>query len=355
LIPWLGHHVLRITTEISAEETGSGDKLYDWLLVALFATVAVVATIVWSILDRRRARYDRLASLFHVFLRYHLGIQMLDYGLAKVIPAQFPVPGPSHILEPFGEASPMRMLWAFMGASPAYVVFAGLGEVTGGLLVWFRRTATLGALVSAGVLLNVVMLNYCYDVPVKLFASHLLLMALLVAAPDLRRLADLLVLHRPTTPRAFAWSPSTRGLRVARAVVKFALLAFVVGFGLHESHKYYGEAHTHPAHYGVFDVAAQTGTSYRAAFLSSRSGGLRDDQGVALRFQLPPKDGAVETSRRGNKEKGTLKLTMPDADHILLDGTVGSEKIALKLERRQTPPLFSSRGFHFVNEFPFNR
>ena len=31
----------------------------------------------------------------------------------------------------------------------------------------FRRTTTLGALVSIAVLGNVAMLNYCYDVPVK--------------------------------------------------------------------------------------------------------------------------------------------------------------------------------------------
>ena len=97
LVPWLGHHVLHIHREISFAPTGSGDKLYDWLLVATFATLAAVATVVWSILDRRRASYDRLAALLRVFIRYHLAVQMFGYGFAKVIKTQFPEIGRAHV------------------------------------------------------------------------------------------------------------------------------------------------------------------------------------------------------------------------------------------------------------------
>jgi hypothetical protein len=49
------------------------------------------------------------------------------------------------------------------------------------------------------VLANIVALTFCYDVPVKLYSSHLLLMAVFLVAPDLRRLLNL-VWNRPTAP-----------------------------------------------------------------------------------------------------------------------------------------------------------
>ena len=99
----------------------------------------------------------------------------------------------------------MRLLWTLMGYSRPYAVFAGLGEVSAGLLLLSRRTSTIGALISFGVMLNVVMLNFCYDVPVKQFSSHLVLAALFVAWPDLQGMFDLArssgSLSRATTTR----------------------------------------------------------------------------------------------------------------------------------------------------------
>ncbi len=93
---------------------------------------------------------------------------MLSYGLIKVIPTQVPAPGPERWIEPLGEFSPMGLLWTFLGASSAYEIFCGLVETAGGVLLLFRRTAFLGALTSAAALSNVALLNFCYDVPVKI-------------------------------------------------------------------------------------------------------------------------------------------------------------------------------------------
>jgi uncharacterized membrane protein YphA (DoxX/SURF4 family) len=51
------------------------------------------------------------------------------------------------------------MLWSFMGASLAYTICGGICEVVGGTLLLLRRTTTLGAMVSFGVLLNIALLN----------------------------------------------------------------------------------------------------------------------------------------------------------------------------------------------------
>src|SRR5437899_11151387 len=103
---------------------------------------------------------------------------------------QFPPPALDRLVQPFGDASPMGLAWTFVGASPAYEIFTGTGELLGGLLLTMQRTTLLGALVAAGVMAHVVALNFCYDVPVKLFSSHLLALALWLMIPDARRLFD---------------------------------------------------------------------------------------------------------------------------------------------------------------------
>jgi hypothetical protein len=78
--------------------------------------------------------------------------------------------------------------------------------VVGGTLLLFRRTTTLGALGVTAVMMNVLMINFCYDVPVKLYSLHLLLLAAFLVAPDAKRLANVLVLQRATSP---AWMVPT--------------------------------------------------------------------------------------------------------------------------------------------------
>jgi hypothetical protein len=75
-----------------------------------------------------------------------------------------------------------------MAASTAYTFFCGLTEVTAGTLLLFRRTLTVGALVAVAALVNIVLLNFCYDVPVKLYSSHLLMMALFLLIADAKNL-----------------------------------------------------------------------------------------------------------------------------------------------------------------------
>jgi hypothetical protein len=51
---------------------------------------------------------------------------MIGYGSYKVIQSQFPAPTLLRLLEPYGQSSPMALLWTLMGASKSYNLFTGL-------------------------------------------------------------------------------------------------------------------------------------------------------------------------------------------------------------------------------------
>jgi hypothetical protein len=83
--------------------------------------LALIATIAWSLVDRKRRNYTRLHEWLRVYVRFALGVTMIGYGSYKVIQSQFPPPSLDRLLQPFGDASPMGLLWTFMGASGSYM------------------------------------------------------------------------------------------------------------------------------------------------------------------------------------------------------------------------------------------
>src|SRR5690348_5651506 len=147
MVFWTAAHVFRVKSQLVYEGSGSGDKTFDWVQVACFLTLASVATVIWSVLDRRRENYVALHKWFRLFVRFALAGQMLSYGFAKLVPLQMPFPFLTRLLEPYGRFSPMGVLWAAIGASTAYQIFAGCAETLGGLLLFLPRTTLFGALI----------------------------------------------------------------------------------------------------------------------------------------------------------------------------------------------------------------
>ncbi|MEM8670986.1 MAG: hypothetical protein AAGG48_25885 [Planctomycetota bacterium] len=199
---WTADNVLGIAREFPPPR-GSGDTTKDFVHLLVCFAFAMFVGLIWAVLvSRRPLKNDlRVNGLLRSYLRYVLAFTMLGYGLAKVgmVTNQFPEPNIDQLYRTWGQSPPQNVVWSFMGTSRPYTIFAGLGEVVGCLLLIWRRTATLGAMVTFGVMLNVVMMNFCYDIPVKQYSFHLMVMALCIVLPDAIRLGNVLVWNRPTT------------------------------------------------------------------------------------------------------------------------------------------------------------
>ena len=129
----------------------------------------------------------------------------------------------------FGDLSPASVLWLQVGSSHPYEMTLGAVEVLAGLLMFLPRTATLGTLLGLASMAQVFLLNMTFDVPVKILSGHLLLMSLVLLAPQLRRLTDLFVLQRPAEPVSqpplFSSERANRRAATAQAVLGLWVLA----------------------------------------------------------------------------------------------------------------------------------
>jgi hypothetical protein len=208
---------------------GSGDTSWAWARLGLILLVTAVAVLIWSIADRHRASYARANWWFRTILRYHLASAALTYGIIKVFALQMSFPTLSQLATPLGDLLPMRLSWLFIGYSVPYQVFCGVMETLAGVFLLWRRSITLGLILAAAAFANVLLLNLAYDVPVKLYASQLLLVCIVLLAQDAPRLIRGLVLNQPTEASVLDVPPvAGRRVVIARNVLKAAVI-YVIG------------------------------------------------------------------------------------------------------------------------------
>jgi uncharacterized membrane protein YphA (DoxX/SURF4 family) len=373
---WVGKSVLHLSYEVQLEFNGSGDTTYHYVIALCQLIFAVLAAFIWSVLDHRRSNYQQLERWLKVYLRLVLGHTMLTYGSSKIFEGQFPQPGPSRLVETFGESSPMGLLWTFMGASKPYTFFAGLAEMVPGLLLFLPPLAGLGALLCCLVILNIFMLNMCYDVPVKLYSFHLLLIALYLALPDLRRLTRIIVFNRAAEPLPVA--PLFKRATVNDIALSGQVLLGIVlatwalwGASMREKHDYIESIANTPM-YGVWqvdecafapsDVAAKgvLQIPWRSVVFEEPGYVVVHKHDGDTKYYLVNVDSIghkiILSSTTDPRWQGVLSTAESSPEVVTLDGQGDGLPSHLKMHRIDTSKLrLKSRGFHWINESPYNR
>jgi len=196
-------------------------------------------------------------------------------------------------------------------------------------------------------------------VPVKLYSTNILLMAVFLLLPDVRRLADVLVFNRPTAPADLGGArfegpwPRIAAHIVWVAFVGYSLQQQVAG-NIAEYRALYRNPNRPPV-LGLYQVESDHRTWRAVAFDDPRALSasvnrtpmtVRTTDGGVLRFA---------TVWKGNQLtlNGTdvWAWSSPDSDHVVLER--GDETIRLrKVDTTQLPLL--SRGFHWINATSFN-
>jgi len=262
------------------------------------------------------------------------------------------------------------LLWTFMGASEPYTMFVGAAEMIAGIFLFPRKTTTLGALMSVGVLSNVVALNFSYDVPVKLYSAHLLAEAIFLLLPEGRRLANFFILNRPAESVPVQPLFQRRLWQRGALVLSSLFLIAVVGTSLYQSYDqrklFRGER---SSLYGVweveeFNVAQSTATPaaqrwQRMIFDSPNRVAVQTAATPNERFraQLDPQMRTLTLSKRDDPAwKTELSYEYASADVVTLVGKLNGSEMTARLRRTNHRKfLLTDRGFHWINEFPFNR
>lgn len=361
----VGTHVFHLTGEAADwHPTGAGDTAMQYCLVLCVLVLATVGTAVWSAIAERRGgcrEYTTAYAYLRLALRITLAITLLGYGFAKVFPGQFGLePRLAELNETYGESSPMHLLWFFMGTSRPYAIFGGLMEVIPGVLLLFERTEMLGAMGSAAVMLNVAALNYFYDVPVKLYSTHLFLMSLFLLLPAAKPMWEFFVLRKPAELRGLPVPRAERkALRVTRWVAFGLMCALCVWVNVVGGYMGRNMPEDHSALYGVWDVVDGSGwpdgwEPKQIVFDAGTLAQVRAANDAKKWYRLKL---AMDTVTFLRMDKvTTLHWQKPEERKMTLQGTWNGVPVTMGL-RRVDPDkwLLQSRGFHWVQESAFNK
>jgi len=375
LIPAVGKSLIKLEKPITIFTNGSGDTTYDYVLLLTQVLLAIIICIAWSILDRNRKSYNTAYYWLCVLLRYYVGVIMLSYGFSKVFHLQMPYPYLSRLVQPYGDSSPMGLVWTYVGQSKAFSAVLGWSEVICGLFLFFRKTTLVGALFTLIVMGNVMVVNFCYDVPVKLFSSVLELMSLYLAAPYLKKLYQALIQHKPTHIDNY-YQPvfNKKWLAVGIKVLKFLIIADALFYGIKGSidqGKQYGDNAPKPPLYGIYNTELVIRNNDTIPPLTTDTSRWKQ---VIIQFNNYARIKLMnDTLRNYNFKVDTVLkkvVVFPnwdtlskinfnyinDADYLTFTGKLKNDSLFIKLKRFDEKNFrLMSRGFHWINEYPYNR
>jgi len=361
---------------------GSGDTSWAWTEMWMFVSVAAIACVVWSVFDRKRTNYHRLAFWLRMTVRYYIAAAALSYGIIKLFLLQMTFPTMSQLATPLGDLLPMRFSWLFIGYSVPYQFFSGAMETTAGLLLLYRRTVTAGLFVATGAFANVVMINLAYDVPVKQYASHLLFSCLFLLAWDAKRLVRFLVLNQPT-PATDAYDPKLTarwhvwGSRAVKAflVYEFLYLPFTTSY-----HRFQALKHPQPQGpivAGVYDVRSYVvnrdtvplsrGDTLRwrdVIFDNAGAGSVNTTDPVFwqryhrgyFRYHVDPATRTAvvwktSTIPGDSTFMFTMRYEVPDSNTVRLHTVIRGDSVHVELARVPRHFQLAERQFHWLSEY----
>jgi uncharacterized membrane protein YphA (DoxX/SURF4 family) len=359
---------------------GSGDTSFGWVQLCLFLLLSLVGCIIWSLLDLRRSNYNALAYWLRIILRYTLIINCFGSGISKLFCFQMPFPSLSQLSTPLGDYLPMRFSWLHMGYSTTYQFFAGAFEVLAGILLLFPRTATFGTIVALGVFTNVMLMNMGYDIPVKLFSTHLVVMCLVLLAFEYKRILALLFNKAMEAGTIYKRVFLRKWMTITAIVLKLAFIVFVVILPFQDYYKGYVASKKPkpggPIKSGVYEVNIYVlngdtipftyNDRFRwkdVIFDNSASGSIGStDTMFRQRYGRGYFNFTVDSARRNldiikrtvdfkTFSLGSLHFDQPDSNTIILSGMLRKDSVYAVLVKTNRHFQLAERQFHWLSEY----
>jgi hypothetical protein len=223
---WLNGHLFHFKYIPQSWTTFSG--ALHTIRDIVYLVLASAGTVVWTMLDGKVKHYERQQYWFSKFLLTALSCIVYAYGIMKVFSAQMAKPSPATLRMAVGSLSPFELIWAAYGYGAPYQIFGGLMEVMGAVLILFSRTRVAGLLIIASVMINVILLNYTFQIGVLVTSFYILMVTLFLLTPYMASLVHFFFFRQK------AWLVPDRGrpIRTARWLKMTGILFIAMSFML---------------------------------------------------------------------------------------------------------------------------
>lgn len=241
----------------------------------------------------------------------------------------------------------------------------GFAEIIGGSLLFFRRTVSLGAIITLAVTINIMAVNYFFDVPVKISSTILVLMSLFLILKDAKRYLNFFLLNKATEPVNFG-SFDGKPHHIVVTGIKYALIIYLI-FPIYKSYASYGNQVHIFGNYQVESYSADSATSKNDSLkwkkISIKYDSIKvllaNNQSLKYLCNVDNLNKSIIVFSIGSNKveyEFNYQYTMPNVLILNSKLQLGQELIEIKLRKNNMglSPLMN-RGFHWINEYPYNR
>lgn len=215
--------------------------------LASFSTWGIAALIglggaaIWTILVRNKkiANYNLLYYWLRVITRYRVAIGIIAFGYLKLYPMQMPFPSITNLNTELGDYAQFKLYWQAVGVSLWYQIFLGLLEIGAGVLMFFRATTALGAILNAGVLYNIAHANIAYDGGVHVYSGYFVLLSAFLLVYYAPAIWKLFIKKENVKPNYYYPKLKSKGQKLAFYGSKYLfifLFVFVYGYYRYDLH-----------------------------------------------------------------------------------------------------------------------
>lgn len=192
--------------------------------------LSIIIASIWSYI---KPQENKLHYYYiRTFIAYYLSLQLIIYGFNKLFLLQFPVPSSNILYTKTGDVSKDLLFWTSMSTSPLYNYFMGAIELLAALLLLYNRTRVIGNLLAIGIFINIVLINFSFDISVKFFSSFLLFLSILLITPYLRTLYRFFIKNE--VQKLITYRPNNK--RITLILKPLFIISFLI-IGVHPYYK----------------------------------------------------------------------------------------------------------------------
>jgi len=151
---------------------------------------------------------------------------MCAYGVGKIV--QFN--GAIDVEKTLPELTGMELMWAFYGYSLPFAIIIGTLEVTGGLLIFFKRTRIIGCLFTSFILINIILQNIIFDVKTGALISAIIYQLLILIILWMNKTILFDVIKLLTNKEEKKYSLKKRIIPLFITFILFVILLFLIHY-----------------------------------------------------------------------------------------------------------------------------
>lgn len=245
---WVAQSIFGVEIYSSPTTSDSAAQFVQAFLLLIFAGILAIL-----LREQRRFTGNQIKQFLHTAAAYILSFFLLKYGVDKLFQFQFYAPEPNTLFTPMGMLSKDILFWSSMGTSSSYNTFMGLIEVIPAFLLLHHRTRLLGGLIALGVLVNVLMINFSFDITVKLLSMYLVIVSLFVLSPFLKNLFAFFITNSPSSKPEMRMSLKPKVRAIIKSIIVILLFSEAL-FSYIQVGSFNGREMEKIAHFGSYEV-----------------------------------------------------------------------------------------------------